>query len=97
MNRSKPTGILEAKKIIAQLEAGETEMLPETFVKRMLDGESVLKLWREHRWLTQTALAEKSGVNRVQITNIESGKKTGSVATLKKLADALDVLVDDLV
>lgn len=53
-------------------------------------------IWREHRGLTPVALAERSGVNRVQISNIEAGEKTGSVKTLKKLADALGVALDDL-
>ena len=76
--------------------ANPEESVPHAFVKRMLDGESLLRLWREHRQLTQTALAERSGVNRVQIADIEAGRKTGSVATLKKLAEALGVTIDDL-
>ena len=55
-----------------------------------------MRVWPELRGLTQAALATASGVNRVQIANIESGAKTGSVATLRKLADALGVGLDDL-
>jgi mRNA interferase RelE/StbE len=35
--------------------------------------------------------------NRVQIADIEAGRKSGSVATLHKLAEALAVTVDDLI
>lgn len=49
------------------------------------------------RGLTQAALAERAGVNRVTVAAIETGRKQGSVATLHKLADALGVAVDDLV
>jgi mRNA interferase RelE/StbE len=49
------------------------------------------------RGLTQTKLAELSGVNRVQIADIEAGRKAGSLGTVKKLAAALGVAVDDLV
>lgn len=35
-------------------------------------------------------------MNRTQIADIEAGRKTGSVATLKKLAGALAVAIDDL-
>jgi mRNA interferase RelE/StbE len=42
-------------------------------------------------------LFEKSGVNRVQIADIEAGRKSGSVETIRKLADALEVAMDDLV
>jgi len=70
--------------------------LPSELVARMIDGESLLKLWREHRELSQNKLAQMSNVNRVQIGDIEGQKKTGSVETLKKLADTLDIRVDDL-
>jgi mRNA interferase RelE/StbE len=49
------------------------------------------------RGLTQQALSDASGVNRVQIANIEAGTASGSVATLAKLATALGVAIDDLV
>jgi mRNA interferase RelE/StbE len=36
-------------------------------------------------------------VGRVTVAEIETGRKTGSVATLRRLAAALEVTVDDLV
>ena len=41
-------------------------------------------------------LAERAGVNRVTVAEIETGRKKGSVATLCALAVALDVTLDDL-
>lgn len=73
------------------------ESVSSDFVKRMIDGESLLTLWREHRSLSINKLAQISGVNRIQIGEIEKGTKSGSIHTLKKLADALGVLVDDLI
>lgn len=55
-----------------------------------------MRVYRELRGLTQMALFEISGVNRVQISDIEAGRKTGSVVTLRKLADALGLTIDDL-
>lgn len=81
----------------AALAAGDDELIPAEYVKRMLAGERPLRVWRDYRGLTQAALADCSGVNRVQIANIEAGTKTGSVETLKKLADALQITVDDLI
>ena len=75
--------------------AGE-ESIPSEYVDRMIDGESPVRVFRDLRGLSQTALAAASGVNRVQIADIEAGRKTGSVATLRKLADALAVTLDDL-
>lgn len=76
---------------------GEEELVPADIVRRMVEGERPLRVWREYRGLTQMALATASGVNRVQIANIEAGSKSGSVATLRKLAVALGVTVDDLI
>lgn len=81
---------------MAAVESGEDELVPADVVKRLLSGESPVRVWREHRGLTGVALATASGVNRVQIVDIEAGRKGGSVATLQKLADALGVTVDEL-
>lgn len=82
---------------LAQLANGDEELLPAEFVKRMLSGESPLRVWREFRGLTQTALAEASSVNRVQIADIEAGRKNGSIETVKKLAEALGITLDELI
>jgi DNA-binding XRE family transcriptional regulator len=81
---------------MAAIARGDEELVPEVFAKRLIAGESPLRVWRELRGLTQAALATASGVNRVQIANIESGAKSGSIATLRKLADALGIAMDDL-
>jgi DNA-binding XRE family transcriptional regulator len=82
---------------IADIAAGQEELIPAIFVNRILDGEPPLRVFREWRELSQTALADQSGVNRVQIVEIEAGRKTGSVATLRKLASTLGVTIDDLI
>lgn len=79
------------------IDRGEEELVPGDIVARMLAGERPLRVWREYRGMTQVALAKASGVNRVQITNIEAGEKRGSIDTLKKLADALGITIDDLI
>ena len=81
-------------RVVARLASGEEEAVPAAFANRIIDGESPLRVYRG---LTQVALAEASGVNRVQIADIEAGRKSGSVETVRKLAAALNVAVDDLV
>lgn len=53
-------------------------------------------MWRELRGLSQVKLGAVSGVNRVQIADIEAGRGKGSVEMARKLAEALGVRVDDL-
>jgi mRNA interferase RelE/StbE len=83
--------------IEAKIASGEEELIPAAVVDRILAGEAPLRVWREFRQLTQVGLAEASGVNRVQIVEIEAGRRTGSVHTLCKLATTLAVDVDDLI
>lgn len=80
-----------------KLAAGEEELIPMEVVKRFLDGENPIRVWREHRGMTATALAEAAGVGQGFLSQIETGKREGTVETLKKLAAALKVTVDDLV
>ncbi|WP_026988506.1 helix-turn-helix transcriptional regulator [Fodinicurvata fenggangensis] len=82
---------------IARLANGQDELIPAEYANRIIDGESPLRVFRDWRAMTQTALAEASDVNRVQITEIEAGRNSGSVETIRKLAEALGVSVDDLV
>lgn len=73
------------------------DAIPVEAVKRMITGESPLRVYRDLRGLTQSALAQASGVNRVQIADIEAGRSKGSIDTMRKLADTLRVTIDDLV
>lgn len=86
-----------AVQILERIKAGTEELIPSAIVDRLLDGDAPLSVWREHRGLSQAELARRSGVNRVQIIDIEAGRKTGSVASLKKLATVLQIDIDDLV
>ncbi len=76
--------------------AGSEELIPAEYANRLIAGESPIRVYRDLRGMTQAVLSDASGVNRVQIANIESGQKRGSIDTLRKLADALKVTLDDL-
>jgi mRNA interferase RelE/StbE len=65
------------------------DSLPHQFMFRLIEGDNPLSVFRNWRGNNQSQLARISEVNRVQIADIESGRKTGSVKTLKKLAGAL--------
>lgn len=80
-----------------RLASGEEELLPSEMVDRMLAGENLVRVWREHRGLTVSALAEKAGIAQPYLSQIETGKREGTLQTMKKIADALRVTLDDLV
>ena len=73
------------------------EGMPHDVLQRIIAGESPVAAIREWRGLTAAELARRAGLHRVQIHDIESGKRGGSVTTMKRIADALDVPLDDVV
>lgn len=83
----------EAKQRIAD---GE-ELVPSAVTYAILDGANPLRVWREHRGLTQQQLADVAGISKPYLSQLEAGKRTGSAAVLYALAQALNVMVDDLV
>ncbi|PJB73385.1 MAG: XRE family transcriptional regulator [Alphaproteobacteria bacterium CG_4_9_14_3_um_filter_47_13] len=54
-------------------------------------AEHPVKIIRRHRGMTQDDLAHASGLSRPFVTEIETGKKEGSVGTIRALAEALQV------
>lgn len=76
--------------------SGDDEIIPFELVERRINGENAVKIWREYRGITQEKLAKISGVSRTMIAAIESGYKKGSITTIKKLANALLVDLEQL-
>lgn len=79
-----------------RLKNGEDELIPLAITERQMRGEPALRVWREHRQLTQEQLAKKARVSRALIAAIETNRKSGSVSTWKKLGAALNVTWDQL-
>jgi DNA-binding XRE family transcriptional regulator len=79
-----------------RLARGEEETLPAAMVDRLLGGESPVRVWREHRRLTQAQLGEAAGVAQSMVAMIERGDRRGTVDTLASIACALRVDLDDL-
>ena len=69
--------------------------LPEALLTDIKNGENPVRVIRRHRLLTQRELAELSGLGENHISNIENGAQF-NIRTAKKLAAALDVLIDDI-
>jgi DNA-binding XRE family transcriptional regulator len=82
---------------MAYVRGRDDETFPSGLVERLLGGEPRLRVWREYRGLSVEALAEAAGVPPALVSDIEHGKEEGSIATLKALARALALDLDDLV
>jgi transcriptional regulator with XRE-family HTH domain len=65
-------------------------------VDRMIDGENKLLLRREHRGMSTKELADATGLAAPCISQLETGKRKGSIETFKKIATARRVDIDDI-
>lgn len=83
----------EAKLRIAE---GE-ELVPSEVTFALLDGENPIRVWRQHRKLTLQSLADKAGISKPYLSQLELGKRSGSTEVLQQIAEALDISIDDLV
>src|SRR3954447_693376 len=77
----------------ARLASSGTEALADYLsqdsVERLIEGESPVRIWREHRGLSARALAEPAGVTPSYHSEIETGRKPGSLDAVSKIARAL--------
>ena len=90
--------MLEDIRDFREAKAVDEESFPGEVVNRLvLNEENPIKVFREYRGLTQEQLAAKAGVQRADLAAMEIGQASGSAETLKAIAKALDLDVDDLV
>jgi DNA-binding XRE family transcriptional regulator len=83
----------EAKLSVAR---GE-ELIPSEVTFAILDGESPIRVWREYRGMTQQQVAEKAGISKPYLSQLESGRRRGTTEALSAVARALGVSLEDLV
>jgi DNA-binding XRE family transcriptional regulator len=77
------------------LEQG-VELIPSEVTFALLDGENPIRVWRNFRTLTQQELADRAGISKPYLSQIETGKRTGTAEVLAAIANALGVTLDEL-
>ena len=104
ISRKEFDALVAAREMLDDIEAYDramatkTDGFPHDIVKRIITGsENPVLVYREWRGITQAELARQAGLHRAQVHDIESGKRRGSVDTLKKIAQALGVSLDLIV
>jgi DNA-binding XRE family transcriptional regulator len=80
-----------------QLKNGGGTDLPEDILQKIaMAKDSPIKIIRKHRGMTQDDLAHVCGLSRPYLTEIETGRKEGSIRSLKSIAKALSVPLERL-
>ena len=90
-----PEALADAEAMRRVRDDPDEEDVPVAFARRMWNGESPVRVWREMRGMNATRLAA-ANVSRSYLSAIERGTKRGSVDALKRLAAALGVGIEDL-
>jgi DNA-binding XRE family transcriptional regulator len=91
----KPHVLVPIHDYTALKNAGSNTNLPADVMNQITLGQnSAIKIIRKYRGLTQNDLAEAAGISRPYLTEIETGKKDGSIRALKSIAGALDVSLE---
>jgi DNA-binding Xre family transcriptional regulator len=87
----------EAREKALGVKAARADALPLDLVKALADGSHPVRVWRKHRKMTLQDLSAATGIAQSYLTEIETGKKPGSLDAMIKISAALDVSLDDLV
>jgi transcriptional regulator with XRE-family HTH domain len=74
--------------------AASGELVPAEVVYALLDGVNPIRDWREHRGLSQAELAAQAGITASYLSQLESGKRDGTMEVLLVIAAVLGVSLD---
>jgi len=74
--------------------SGGAPLLPKEIVDRLAKGENSLRVLREWRDVTQMYLSFKTNLSQGYISDIENGRRVGTPAALRQIADVLKVPLD---
>lgn len=72
-------------------------VIPFDVVNRIAEGGNPVRVIREWRGMTQLHLAHKTNIGQGYISDLENGRRKGTVAALKEIARVFDVSLDLLV
>jgi len=87
---------VEAREREVGKESFRADYLPGELVRRLIDGEHPVRVWRAHRGFSRNDLAAAAGIAPSYLSEIETRRKPGSFSALAKLAAALRISLDDL-
>ncbi len=88
--------MVDDEKLYDEAMTANEESFPSAVVDALLAGENPVKVFREHRGMSQADLASKANIDPAYLVQIESGTLNASKDVAQKLALALCLETDDL-
>jgi DNA-binding XRE family transcriptional regulator len=78
--------------------ADETDVwIPYEVVKaNVINGASMIRAWREYFGMTQQELAQRAGTTQPALARLEKSDSKPRIGTLKKIAAAMDITLEQL-
>lgn len=86
----------DIQEIKKHIEEG-AETFPMEIVLALAEGQNPIKVYREYRGISQTALASKVRVSKQYISQLEAGERHGTTKVLKEIAKILSLDLEDIV
>ncbi len=77
--------------------AAGAPLLPKHVADRLANGDNPVRVLREWRDVPQLQLSSQTGLSQGYISDVETGRRSGTAAVLRLIADALKVPLDLLV
>jgi DNA-binding XRE family transcriptional regulator len=74
----------------------DEEFVPIEVADRLLSNENPIRVWRKQRGLTLAELGARTGLGKGYLSDLERGRRSGTLATLRAIAKTLNVDLDDL-
>ncbi len=74
--------------------ASGAPILPKLVVDRLANGENPVRVLREWRDVSQLYLSFKTNLSQGYISDVETGRRKGTAASLRLIADVLEVPLD---
>ena len=82
---------------LAAMEADNSITIPHEPAIAIMNGASPIHAFREYRGLTLQELSNRTNLSVSYLSEIERGRKPGSISALARIATALSTTVDALV
>jgi len=74
--------------------ADDGTRIPAEVLYATMDSIHPIQAWRNYRGMTVQALADKAGISKAFLSQIENRKRVGTIKVLSSIATALEVTVD---